>query len=236
MTSRLVAVTFDAHDPGGPAAFWGGVLGREVVPEAGGALLPGDDTQVGLRFVAATTEASGPGRLHLHLTSTSLEDQQRTVDTALALGGRHLDVGQQPEEGHVVLADPEGNAFCVVEPDNRFLAGCGFLAEVTCEGTRAVGLFWRDALGWSLDWDQDGETSIRSPLGGTRISWGGPPVPPKDGRNRQRFDLSTADLPTEVERLVGLGATRLGERDGGVELADPDGNELTVSARPPAEP
>jgi glyoxalase superfamily protein len=228
MSSDLVAVTFDAHDPTGPAAFWGGVLGRDVVPEAGGALLPGDGTQVGLRFVAASGETSGPSRLHLHLTSTSPEDQARTVDTALALGGRHLDVGQQPEEGHVVLADPEGNAFCVVEPGNGFLAGCGLLAEVTCEGTRAVGLFWRDALGWSLDWDRDGETSIRSPLGGTRISWGGPPVPPKDGRNRQRFDLSAADLPAEVERLLGLGATRLGDRDGGVELADPDGNELTV--------
>jgi hypothetical protein len=234
MSSHLVAVTYDVLDPAGPAAFWGGLLGRTVVEEPAGALVPGDDTQVGLRFVAASTERSGPDRLHLHLTSSSLEDQQRTVETALALGGRHLDVGQLPEEEHVVLADPEGNAFCVIPPGNNFLAGCGFLAEVTCEGTREVGLFWRDALGWTLDWDEDEETSIQSPLGGTRLSWGGPPVPPKSGRNRQRFDLIVADLPAEVERLVGLGATRLGDRDGGIELADPDGNELSVSASPPA--
>lgn len=52
---------------------------------------------------------------------------------------------------------------------------------------------------------------------------------PKRGRNRQRFDLATDDLHDEVTRLVRLGATRLGERDGGIELADPDGNEFRVS-------
>ena len=40
------SVSFDAHDPTGLAAFWAGVLGREIVGEASGALLPGDDTQV----------------------------------------------------------------------------------------------------------------------------------------------------------------------------------------------
>src|SRR5215211_8016803 len=98
MPSPLVAVTFDAHDAAGLAAFWGSLLGREVVLEASGALLPGCGTQVGLRFVAASTEKSGPNHLHLHLTSTSPEDQQRTVKIALGLGGRLLDVGQLPEE------------------------------------------------------------------------------------------------------------------------------------------
>jgi hypothetical protein len=229
MPSRLMAVTFDAHNAAGLAAFWGSLLGREVVWEASGALLPGDDTQVGLRFVEASTEKSGPNRLHLHLTSTSPEDQQRTVETALSLGGRHLDVGQLPDEDHVVLGDPGGNEFCVIGPGNNFLAGCGHLGEVSCDGSRDVGLFWRDALGWPLVWDQDEETAVQSPLGGTKVSWGGPPVAPKNGRNRQRFDLVAADLAVEVARLVALGATRLGDRDGGVELADPDGNEFCVA-------
>jgi len=94
-------------------AFWNSLLAREVVLEASGALLPSDDTQLGLRFLAASTEKSGPNRLHLHLTSTSLEDQQRTVETALSLGGRRLDVGQIPDEGHIVLGDPDGNEICV---------------------------------------------------------------------------------------------------------------------------
>ena len=228
MPSRLVAVSFDAHDPAGVAAFWAGLLGRGIVDEASGALLPGDDTQVGLRFVAPATEKSGPNRLHLHLTSSTLEDQGHVVEKALRLGGRHLDVGQLPQEGHVVLADPGGNAFCVIEPGNSFLAGCALLGEVACDGTREVGLFWRDALGWPLVWDRDEETAVQSPRGGTKVSWGGPPVAPKDGRNGQRLDLASPDLSAEVERLVALGATELGDRDGGIELADPDGNEFLL--------
>jgi catechol 2,3-dioxygenase-like lactoylglutathione lyase family enzyme len=229
MTARLVAVSFDSPDPDGLAVFWAGLLGREIVAEADGALLPGDDTQVGLRFVAAATEKSGQNGLHLHLTSSSVEDQRHTVERALALGGRHLDVGQLPEEGHIVLGDPDGNELCVIEPGNRFLAGCGFLGEVACDGTRDVGLFWRDALAWPLVWDQDEETAIQSPRGGTKIAWGGPPVAAKSGRNRQRLDLAASDVAADVQRLVALGATELGERNGGVELADPDGNEFSVS-------
>jgi predicted enzyme related to lactoylglutathione lyase len=174
--------------------------------------------------------------MHLHLTSTSLADQEGRVATALGLGARHLDVGQRPEEGHIVLADPEGNAFCVIEPGNSFLAGCGLLGEVACEGTRAVGVFWSAALGWPLVWDQDEETAIQSPHGGTKVAWGGPPVAPPVGRNRQRFDLVPADgHDAEVERLISVGATRLetGEEGtgGAAVLADPDGNEFRVLKR-----
>ena len=228
MSSRLVAVTYDAQDPAALAEFWGKLLGREVVPEDAGALLPGDDTQVGLRFVAATADVTA-ATLHLHLTSTTQDDQQRTVETALGLGGRHLDVGQQPEEGHVVLADPEGNAFCVIESGNGFLAGCGLLGEVACDGGREVGVFWSEALGWPLVWDQDEETAIQSPLGGTKVAWGGPPDSPQVDRDRQRFHLAATDVPTEVARLVSLRATLLAERDGGVELADPGGHEFLVA-------
>ena len=228
MSLRFAAVAFDAHDPAVVGGFWARLLGREVVAESTGVVLPGDDAQLGLRFVTSTS-AWGGRELHLHLTSTSLEDQQRTVDRALELGGWHVDVGQLPEEGHVVVGDPEGNLMCVIEPGNGFLAGCGLLAEVACDGSRDVGVFWSEALGWPLNWDQDDETSIQSPAGGTKVSWGGGPEEPKTGRNRQRFDLVVeGDLAAEVERLVGLGATRLGDTEHGVELADPDGNEFRL--------
>lgn len=230
MSLRLVAVSFDADDPTGLATFWAGLLGREIVPEPHGVLLPGSATQVGLRVVAGTSAQHGPNRLHLHVTSDSREHEQRTVDTALRLGGRHIDVGQLPEEDHIVLADVGDNAFCVIGPGNSFLAGCGFLGEVACDGTRAVGLFWRDALGWPLVWDDREETAVQSPLGGTKIAWGGPPVAPKQGRNRQRFDLVADDVAIEVARLVALGATELDVHDGVVEMADPDGNEFTITA------
>ena len=224
---RVEAVTFEVANAPAVALFWSQLLGRDVVDDRG-ALVPGDESQVGLRFVASETEQVGPPRLHLHLTSSSLEDQQRTVATALRLGGRHLDVGQDPGDRFVVLADPDGNALCVIEPGNAFLAGTGRLGEVTCDGTRQVGLFWRDALGWPLVWDEDEETAVQSPLGGTKVSWGGPPVEPRHGRNRQRLDLVATDPDREAARLVALGATRLADLPDGVELADPDGNEFDV--------
>jgi hypothetical protein len=208
------------------------VLRRDAVDDLHGVLLPGSDVQVGLRFAPDHAERTGPNGVHLHLTSTSPADQQHTVAAALELGATHLDVGQRPEEGHVVLADPEGNAFCVIEAGNSFLAGCGFLGELACDGTREVGLFWAEALRWPLVWDQDQETAVQSPHGGTKIAWGGPPVVPTHGRNRQRFELALIDggLAAEVDRLVALGATWLGSAEHGVvDLADPDGNAFWLT-------
>ncbi len=233
MALQLEAVAFDVAEATEVAVFWAGLLDREVRTEPGGAFLPGDQTQVGLRFVSSNTTQAGRPRLHLHLTSGSLEHQQRTVEKALRLGGRHLDVGQAPEDKFVVLADPGGNELCVIEPGNNYLAGTGYLGEVTCDGTRNVGLFWRDALGWPLVWDNDEQTAVQSPLGGTKISWdswGGPPIQPGNGRNRQRFDLVTADPTSEAERLVSLGATRLADLPDGVEMADPDSNAFCLHA------
>ncbi len=231
MALGLEAVTFEVADADAVAAFWAGLLNRQILAEPGGVLVPGDKLQVGLRFVTSDSKQVGPRRLHLHLTSSSPEHQQRTVETALRLGGRHIDVGQGPDDPHVVLADPGGNELCVIEPGNNYLAGTGHLGEVTCDGTRDVGLFWRDALGWPLVWDENEQTAVQSPLGGTKISWdswGGPPVEPKAGRNRQRFDLVTAGPTSEAERLVSLGATRLSDLPDGIELADPDSNEFRL--------
>jgi catechol 2,3-dioxygenase-like lactoylglutathione lyase family enzyme len=231
---RLLALSRDARDPARVAGFWAGLLGRQVVHDTGGVMLPGPETELALRFVPDRAADAGPQRMHLHLTSSSLADQQRTVAAALALGARHLDVGQLPEEGHVVLADPEGSAFCVIEPGNAFLAGCGLLGELACDGGRDVGLFWAAALGWPLVWDQDQETAVQSPRGGTKIAWGGPSHAPARGRTRQRLHLAVvdADPAGEVDRLTGLGATRLGGTEDGAVLADPGGDELWLT-RPP---
>ncbi|HEX9999452.1 MAG TPA: VOC family protein [Actinoplanes sp.] len=226
-----LTVTFDAADPARLALFWADMLSRVTRADTDGVLIPGTDTQVGLRFVAGASGKPVPNRLHLHLTSTDQADQQRMVTTALGLGASHLDVGQRPEEGHLVLADPEGNAFCVIEPGNNYLAGCGLLGEVACEGTREVGLFWSAAMGWPLVWDQHGETAIQSPRGGTKVAWGGQPTRPEQGPSRQRFELTAADgdQQAEVDRLVALGATPLqADSDGVTALADPDGWPFSV--------
>ncbi len=239
MTSRLLALCIDAFDPPRLARFWAGVLGWEVRedPRAGAALLPNDDTGFQVRFLPTEERKTVQNHLHFDLTSRSPADQRRTVAKALALGARHIDVGQRPEEPHVVLADPEGNEFCVIEPGNDFLADCGFIGALACDGSQQVGYFWSQALGWPLVWDQDQETAIRSPHGGPKITWGGPPLKPKTGKYRLHFDLTPVDgdQQAEVERLLSLGASRIdiGQGEvGWVVLADPDGHEFCVLPPP----
>jgi hypothetical protein len=224
VTARLRALCLDAKDPSRLAEFWAGLLGWELTD---GALLPTDDTGFRIRLVPTTEPKVGQNRLHLDLTSATPTHQQQTVAKALALGARHIDIGQRPEEGHVVLA--EGNELCVIEAGNSFLADCGFVGAVSCDGSQAVGYFWAEALGWPLVWDQDPETAIRSPHGGPKITWGGEPAPEEPTKNRLRFDLSPDGEPrAEVDVLVSLGATDLGQRGDGRVLADPDGNEFWV--------
>ncbi|MDG4830423.1 VOC family protein [Solwaraspora sp. WMMD1047] len=260
MACHLYALTFDADQPLRLARFWSGLLGWEITddPSDGIVLPPADDTGFRLRFRPARGPKVGQNQAHFDLTSTSQANQEQTVARALELGGRHLDVGQDPTDGHVVLADPEGNEFCVIEPGNNFLADCGLIGALACDGSQQVGYFWSAALDWPLVWDQDQETAIRSPHGGPKITWGGPPVPPKTGRNRLHFDLVPSgddDQQAVVDRLLSLGATRLDEHNpaddgrpapaggavvvrgdldgsatGPVELADPDGNEFCVLA------
>ncbi len=233
MSSRLFAISFDARQPERLARFWSGLLGLERADDSHGgvALLSGNDADYRLGFRPSQARKVAQNRSHFDLTSSSPEDQQETVARALGLGARHADVGQGPDASHVVLADPEGNEFCVLEPGNKFLLGCGLIGALACDGSQAVGYFWREALGWPLVWDQDEETAIQSPNGGTKITWGGPPLMPDPGKDLH-LDLAPDDDPQgEVERLLSLGAKRLGSAgggDGAVLMADPDGNEFRV--------
>ncbi len=168
MSVRLDVLCIRASDPHRLARFWAELLGWEPDLADATRLRATDDTGFGMRFEATDSPRVGLNQTHLHLTSAVPGDQERTVQRVLDLGGRHLDVGQLPEEGHVVLADPDGNELCVIEHGNRWLAGCGFLGELACDGTPEVGRFWSQTLDWPLVWDQDGETAVRSPHGGPR--------------------------------------------------------------------
>jgi hypothetical protein len=243
MTCHLDALCFDAGDPLRLARFWAGLLGWEPADDLqhGVTLLPNDDTGFRLRFLPTQEQKVDQNQMHFDLTSTSPEDQVQTVARALALGARHIDVGQRPEQPHVVLADPEGNEFCVIEPGNAFLADCGFVGALAGDGSPAVGYFWSAALGWPLVWDQDQETAIRSPRGGPKITWGGPPPKPRTGKYRLHLDVAPApdgDQRAEVDRLISLGATRVDIGQGDVSwvvMADPDGHEFCVLAPPPTK-
>jgi predicted enzyme related to lactoylglutathione lyase len=224
MTSRLHALTVLASKPSALADFWGDLLGWE---RTGHELLPDADAPLRLAFEAADLPRMGLNQIHFHLTSYTAS-QESHVARALELGGTHLDVGQLPDEGHVVLADPEGNEFCIIDEGDNWLAGTGFLGELAADGTRGVGVFWSAALDWALVHDEDGETAIEPPDGGFKIAWGGPPLNERSGRNRMHLVLAASDLGAEVERLVALGASVVERLPDEVEMADPDGNEFRV--------
>ncbi len=235
--SRLVALCFDANDPRRLARFWADALHWEVAGDTGDVvrLVPTDGTRFEICFVPVAEPKAGKNPIHLDLTSTSAADQRDSVASLIALGASHVDVGQGPDDKHVVLADPEGNEFCIIEPENQFLAGCGRLGSITCDGSREVGYFWSAALGWPLVWDQDDETAIRAPDGtGPFVTWGGPPIPPKDAKNRLHLHIAPpehSDQQAEVDRLVSLGASRVDIGQGDAEwvvMADPDGNEFCL--------
>jgi hypothetical protein len=231
MALRLAAVRFDSPCPELTATFWAGLLGRDAIKEPDGVLVPGDSTQVGLRFVDGTLEKLGRNRLHLHVTSSTVEEQRNIAETALALGGRRRGTGPLPFGRDLYLNDPAGDEFCIIEPGNRYLARCGPLGEVTCNGTPAAGRFWRDALGWALVWDQENQIAIQSPEGGTKISWDDWNDVTMQSRDRQCFDLASNDLASDVDRLVALGASRVTERTGSTMLVDPDGYSIAVRER-----
>ncbi|MGG2461111.1 VOC family protein [Streptomyces sp. RGM 3693] len=118
MTSHPHALCLDAHDPLLLARVWADFLCWETSEDSsdGITLLPGDGTGFQLRFLPTQERKTGQNHMHFDLTSTSLDDQKQVVERALELGARHIDIGQRPEEGHVVLADPDGHEFCVLTP------------------------------------------------------------------------------------------------------------------------
>jgi glyoxalase superfamily protein len=127
MGSRLTEIVVDCHDPGAQAAFWAAALGYHVVRAEQGQVEIGPwereppdlATQVRqaptaptLVFVAVPEAKTVKNRLHLDLRPVD-GSYGAEVERLIGLGARRADVGQG-EVPWVVLADPEGNEFCVL--------------------------------------------------------------------------------------------------------------------------
>jgi predicted enzyme related to lactoylglutathione lyase len=121
---RLHHIVIDAHDLPALAGFWAAALRWEVLSEREREVVvgPADDAPVGLCFMPAGAAAkTQKNRVHLDLT-TSADDRDAELARLLGLGARHVDVGQTGDESWDVLADPEGNEFCVVRPKTTLVA------------------------------------------------------------------------------------------------------------------
>jgi glyoxalase superfamily protein len=118
MTLRIQCVVIDCHDPAVVAAFWEAALGWRrthdtpdeiaLEPPAG---TPEDGVAADLLFVRVPDPKLAKNRLHLDLRPS---DQDAEVTRLIALGARRTSVGQGADVSWVVLADPEGNEFCVL--------------------------------------------------------------------------------------------------------------------------
>jgi hypothetical protein len=118
VTLRLQNVSFDCHDPSRLAAFWAEALGWRVTfadanevslePPTGS---PDEGVMPDFEFLLVPEDKVVKNRLHLDLRPS---DQFAEVQRLIGLGAKRIDIGQGPECTWVVLADPEGNEFCVL--------------------------------------------------------------------------------------------------------------------------
>ncbi len=115
MTSRLAALAVDAASPQRVADFWCDVLGWQVVEtsEQVISIAPVDGAEPGIDVVLVPEPKSVKNRLHLDLRADG-GSTEAELERLLALGARRIDVGQDPGATWVVLADPEGNEFCLL--------------------------------------------------------------------------------------------------------------------------
>ncbi|MGW2639898.1 VOC family protein [Streptomyces sp. NPDC001348] len=114
MALRWEQLIVDAVDPVALGRWWAEALGWVVVSDTADEyeIRPAPDRLPGLLF-GRVPEKKTPLKNRLHLDFRP-DDRDAEVTRLLALGARHADVGQSGEEPWVVLADPEGNEFCVL--------------------------------------------------------------------------------------------------------------------------
>ncbi len=117
MPVRLHHIVIDTHDLPGLARFWAQALGWKILSQRAREIVigPAEDAPVGMCFMPVTDPKTVKNRMHLDLT-TSAADRDQEIDRLVALGARRVNVGQTGTESWTVLADPEGNEFCVVRP------------------------------------------------------------------------------------------------------------------------
>ncbi|WP_294567183.1 VOC family protein [uncultured Arthrobacter sp.] len=230
----LENLVFDAAEPQRLGRFWEAVIGGERLTDGSDAFETrlavegGPVLDLCFQRVAEPHSDSTP-RLHLDLAGGARQADE--VDRLLALGARHLDIGQG-DVPWVVLADPEGNPYCVMEDRDAYV-GTGPIAGLPLDSSDPN----RDLEFWSwlTGWTPGPGTSLRHPSQRGPLLELCPEVLPKGAeKNRLHLDirLEGGDDPDEVA----AGIAKRGGRElhpGWGDLpwriyADPSGNELCV--------
>jgi len=242
MTTRLVHLVVDAAEPARLARFWAAALRWEVGAEEddevdvcpGGYNYP-DPAALPLVFVPVPEPKAVKNRVHLDLATTSAAHQAAEVERQLRLGALRVDIGQGDVPWQV-LADPEGNEVCVLDPRPVY-RDTGPVAAVVCDcaDPASAGAFWALATGWVPgDSVQDG-VSFRSSQGVGPYLELVPGCGEKLVKNRIHLDVAPYrgdDHAGAVKALLGAGAVPAdvgqGDEVSWTVLADPEGSEFCV--------
>ncbi|MGG8407194.1 VOC family protein [Streptomyces sp. 12297] len=241
MATRLVQIAMNARDDSAVGGFWAEVLGWGVSSEGPGVtniepvgIAYPDPAAVFVDVLRVPEPKTVKNRVHIDLATTSAAHQAELVARVQALGATPVDIGQG-DVPWTVLADPEGNEFCVLEP-REIYRDTGPMAAVVvdCADPRAMARFWGEAMDWTLHEVTDDQAVLRSAKGvGPYLEFLRSPDA-KTVKNRIHLDLRPYlgdDHAAEADRLRALGATDVDLGQGDVPwtvLGDPEGNEFCL--------
>jgi predicted enzyme related to lactoylglutathione lyase len=238
MSTRLVQINMKARDDSGLGGFWAEVLGWAVSSEEPGVtnlepegFVYPDPVAVCIDLVVSPEPKTVKNRVHLDLAARSAAHQAELVARLQDLGATLADIGQG-DVAWTVMADPEGNEFCVLD---SLYEDTGPIASVVvdCADPRAMARFYGSAMDWTLHKVTDHSAVLRSATGvGPYLQFLRTPDV-KTVWNRVHLDLRPYpgdDLAAEAARLRALGATAidLSESVPWIVLADPEGNEFCL--------
>ncbi|MGK5681524.1 VOC family protein [Actinoplanes sp. URMC 104] len=239
MATRLVQINMKARDDSALGGFWAEALGWTISSEAPGVtnlepegFVYPDPGAVCIDLVASPEPKTVKNRVHLDLATTSPAHQAELVERLRKLGATLVDIGQG-DVSWTVMADPEGNEFCVLD---SLYEQTGPIASVVvdCADPQAMARFWGEATDWTLHKVTDYSAVLRSARGvGPYLQFLRTPDA-KTGWNRVHLDVRPYpgdDPQAEVARLRTLGATVIDLSPHDVPwtvLADPEGNEFCL--------
>ena len=241
MPLQLVQVNIKARDDSALGRFWAEALGWDASSEGPGVTNlepPGfdwpDPAAVCVDLVTVPDPETVRYRAHLDLATTSSAHHAALVAHLVGLGATPAedDLGDQP---WTALADPEGNAFRVLEPRRSTRTPVRSPRSWSTAPTRrAMARFWGEATGWTVHEVADDRARLRAAEGvGPYLELVRHPDV-TSVRTRIHLDLLPYpgdDQAAEVARLRALGATHADVGQGDVSwvcLADIEGNDFCV--------